>query len=206
MLKNPPQCGRPVFDPWVGKIPWRRARQPTPAFLPGESPWTEEPDGLQSMGSQRVRHDWATKHSTALSIHQFKLYNLTVFSILRVEQSSCQSNFRTFYHPPPKIPHPLVVQSLSRAQLLATPWTACSTPGFPVLHYLLKFVQTHVHWISDAIQTTHPSSHSHFPHVPIFSSREPLIYFMSIQICLFWTFHLETESHNVWLLQLPSFI
>ena len=28
-------------------------------------PWTEEPGGLQSMGSQRVRHDWVTKHSTA---------------------------------------------------------------------------------------------------------------------------------------------
>ena len=31
------QCGRPGFDPWVGKIPWRRAWQPTPVFLPGES-------------------------------------------------------------------------------------------------------------------------------------------------------------------------
>ena len=31
------QCGRPGFDPWVGKIPWRRKRQPTPALLPGES-------------------------------------------------------------------------------------------------------------------------------------------------------------------------
>ena len=93
-----------------------------------------------------------------------------VFSILRVEQSSSQSNFRTFYHPPPKIPYSLVVQSLSRVRLFATPWTACSTPGFPVLHYLLKFLQTHVHWISDATQTTHPSVHSHFPHLPIFSS------------------------------------
>ena len=27
--------------PWVGKIPWRRVRQPTPVFLPGESPWTQ---------------------------------------------------------------------------------------------------------------------------------------------------------------------
>ena len=34
------------FDPWVGKILWRRARQPTSVFLPGESPWTEEPGGL----------------------------------------------------------------------------------------------------------------------------------------------------------------
>ena len=42
-------------------ITWRRAWQPTPLFLPGESPWTKEPDGLQSAGSQRLGHDWATK-------------------------------------------------------------------------------------------------------------------------------------------------
>ena len=29
----------------------------SPVFLPGEPPWTEEPGGLQSMGSQRVGHD-----------------------------------------------------------------------------------------------------------------------------------------------------
>ena len=38
------QCGRPVFSPWVGKIPWRRERVTTPVFWPGEfhglhSPW-----------------------------------------------------------------------------------------------------------------------------------------------------------------------
>ena len=32
-----------------GKIPWRRAWQPSPVFMPGESPWTEKPGGLQSM-------------------------------------------------------------------------------------------------------------------------------------------------------------
>ena len=31
------------FDPWVGKVPWRRTWQPTPVLLPRESPWTEEP-------------------------------------------------------------------------------------------------------------------------------------------------------------------
>ena len=31
------QRGRPRFDPWVGKIPWRRKWQPTPIFLPGKS-------------------------------------------------------------------------------------------------------------------------------------------------------------------------
>ena len=30
------QCGRPGFHPWVGKIPWRRERLPTPVFQPGE--------------------------------------------------------------------------------------------------------------------------------------------------------------------------
>ena len=34
------------------------------SILAGVFPWTEEPGGLQSMGSQRVRDDWATKHST----------------------------------------------------------------------------------------------------------------------------------------------
>ena len=39
------------------KTPRGRAWQPTPVFLPRESPWTEEPGGLQSVGSHRVGHD-----------------------------------------------------------------------------------------------------------------------------------------------------
>ena len=34
----------------------------------------------------------------------------------------------------------------------------CSAPGFPVFHYLPEFAQTHVHWVSDAIQPSHPLS------------------------------------------------
>ena len=44
--------------------PWRRAWQPTPVFLPGKSPRTEETGGLKSMGSQRVRHDLTKQLST----------------------------------------------------------------------------------------------------------------------------------------------
>ena len=51
-------------------------------------------------------------------------------------------------------------------QLLSPVWLCdpmdCSTPGFPVLHYLLEFAQTHVHWVSDAIQPSHLS----FPSPP----------------------------------------
>ena len=34
----------------------------------------------------------------------------------------------------------------------------CSTPGFPVLHYLQEFAQTDVHSVGDAIQQSHPPS------------------------------------------------
>ena len=36
LVKNPLQCGRPGFDPWVGKIPSRMKRLPTPVFWPRE--------------------------------------------------------------------------------------------------------------------------------------------------------------------------
>ena len=49
-----------------------------------------------------------------------------------------------------------VVQSLSDVPL-CDPMNCC-TPGFPVLHYLPKLDQTHVHWVSDAIQPCHPLS------------------------------------------------
>ena len=48
------------FLPWVRKIPWRRTWPlHTLVFLPGESLWTEEPVGPQSIGKQRVGHDWS---------------------------------------------------------------------------------------------------------------------------------------------------
>ena len=56
------QCGRPGFNPWVEKIPWRRERTHS-SILAWRTPWTEEPGGLPSVGSQRVRHDRVTEHS-----------------------------------------------------------------------------------------------------------------------------------------------
>ena len=34
----------------------------------------------------------------------------------------------------------------------------CSMPGLPILHYLPEFAQTHVHWVGDVIQPSHPLS------------------------------------------------
>ena len=52
------QCRRPGFDPWVGKIPWRREWQPTPVFLPAKS------QGQRSLG--------ATVHGVAKSQKQLR--------------------------------------------------------------------------------------------------------------------------------------
>ena len=51
-LPSSSKCRRPGFDPWVGKIPWRRKWQPTPVFLSGKphgwrslvaySPWSHK--------------------------------------------------------------------------------------------------------------------------------------------------------------------
>ena len=54
-----------LFSPWLYVLNWRRKWQPTPVLLPGKIPWTEEGGRLQSMGLQRVRHDWVT----SLSFH-----------------------------------------------------------------------------------------------------------------------------------------
>ena len=46
------------------------------------------------------------------------------------------------------------VQSLSRVWLCDS--TSCNMPGLPVRHQLLELAQTHVHWVGDAIQPSHP--------------------------------------------------
>ena len=48
------------------------------------------------------------------------------------------------------------VQSLSQVQLCEP--MDCSMPGLPAHHQLPEFTQTHVHWVSDAIQPSHPLS------------------------------------------------
>ncbi|CAI9179473.1 unnamed protein product [Rangifer tarandus platyrhynchus] len=54
------QCGTPRFNPWVGKILWRRKWQPIPVFLPEESHGQRSLAAYSSWG-RRVRHNLATK-------------------------------------------------------------------------------------------------------------------------------------------------
>ena len=117
-------------------MPWRRAQQPTPGFLPGEahgqrslvdyspqghkelvttgqwqlthsrilawrSPWTEEPGGLQSMGSQRVRHDWrdlAHTHSTVILENRELLVLYWDWCLTKTASTKLSGNVHNFYH------------------------------------------------------------------------------------------------------------
>ena len=61
----------------------------------------------------------------------------------------------------------------------------CSTPGFPVHHQLPKLAQTHVQWVGDAIQPSHPLS---FPSLPAFN--------LSQHQCLFqWVLHIRWPKY-----------
>ena len=65
VVKNLLQCGRHRrrgFHPWVGKIPWRRAWQPTPVFLP------EESHGQRSLAGYSL---WCHKESDMTEINTF---------------------------------------------------------------------------------------------------------------------------------------
>ena len=54
--------------------------------------------------------------------------------------------------------HPVQVSSVAQSCLTLCDPRACSTPGLPVHHQLPELAQTHVHRVSDAIQSSHPLS------------------------------------------------
>jgi len=64
------KCGRPGFDPWVRKMPWRREWQPTPIFLPGKfhgqkslvgySPWGHKESATTEWLALTIILSWLT--------------------------------------------------------------------------------------------------------------------------------------------------
>ena len=73
----------------------------------------------------------------------------------------------------------------------------CSMPGFPFLHYFLEFAQTHIYWVSDVIQPSHPLSPlvllpSIFPSMRVFSSESALC----IRWPQSWSFSFSTSPSS----------
>ena len=67
------------------------------SFFAWRIPWTEEPGGLQSMGSQRVGHDWATKHPTMQTKVNDDAFSLYFFS-KRKKKSDSLTPSRGHHH------------------------------------------------------------------------------------------------------------
>ena len=104
--KSACQCRRQSrlrFNPWVRKIPWRRKWPPNSSILAWKIPWTEEPAGLQSVGSQ------STFQRTARLLPERLHYFIPPKIVPDGSSFSTSSRARVLSH--------LVVSSL------VTPWT-----------------------------------------------------------------------------------
>ena len=76
----------------------------------------------------------------------------------------------------------------------------CRTPGFPVQNQLQEISQTHVHWVNDATQSSHPLSSpsllpSTFPSIRVFSNESVL----HIRWPNYWSFSFSTSPSNEYL-------
>ena len=84
MVKIHLQCGRAEFNPWVGKIPWRRAWQLTAVFLPGESQWQRRLTGYspcsRKESDMHERLSTAQHNSVSKSIH-INILNISISKI-----------------------------------------------------------------------------------------------------------------------------
>ena len=93
-----------------------------------------------------------------------------------------------------------VVQLLSRVSL-CDPMDS-STPGFPALHYLPEVAQTHIHWVGDAIQPSHPLLYllllpSIFPSIRVFSNESVLcIRYWKKYWPKYWNFSFSISPSN----------
>ena len=149
MVKEfPSQCRRHRFDPWVGKIPWRRKWQPTPVFLPGEL------HGQRSLASHIlhgiVKNQTRLRDCTTTNCPLCSSLSFVVIVIVK------GISFRWIFSLLSKLPYQF--SSVAWSYLTLCDSMDCSTPGFPVHHQLLGLAQTHVHWVGDAIQPSHPLS------------------------------------------------
>ena len=89
----------------------------------------------------------------------------------------------------------------------------CSMPGFPVLHYIPEFAQTHVHWVSNAIQPSHllsppcPTALNLFQNQGLFQwvgSFHHVANVLKLQLqhhLVLWCITLTSASISMWLFQ-----
>ena len=149
-----------------------------PSVLAWRIPGMGEPGGLPSLGLHRVVHDWS---------------DLAYIYPLSFEPPSLLPSHPSRSSQDARLYSPFFKCCCSVARLfsvLCDP-VNCSTPGLPILHHLLEFAQTHVHWVGDAIQPSHPLS-SLFPPALNLSQHQDL--FFMHQVAKVLKFQLRHQS------------
>ena len=106
------------FDPWVGKISWRRTWQPTPVFMPGKSHGQRSLVGYSPWGRKEsdTTERPSLRHSAAFnngSVHSHCYVVLTVIHLpsFSPSQTEALSALNTNYHSPSLPRHPFVLAS-----------------------------------------------------------------------------------------------
>ena len=79
--------------------------------------------------------------------------------------------------------------------------TDCSRPGFPVLNYLLKFAQTHVHWVNDAFQPYQPLLFPSSPSLSLLPASQsfPDDLTLCVRWPKYWSFSFSISLSNQYL-------
>ena len=138
-----------MWQNWVWSLgwedPWRRTWQLTPVFLPGESHGQRSLVGCSPWGHKEMdMTEWLSTHD----MEKYKIHDLPGFRAV---------NFLISIFITSKWSRLCSVQLNSVTQLfrLCDPMNH-STPGLPVHYQIPELTQTHVHWVSDAIQPSHP--------------------------------------------------
>ena len=133
------QCGRPGFDPWIGKIPWRREWLPTPAF------WPREFHGLYSLlgcKDSDMTERFSVSHTyVCVMLSHFQLFVTPWTTACQVPLSMAFSRlgyWNGLLFPPPRdLPDPRTEPASPESPALSGGFLTTELPGKPHTYHIM---------------------------------------------------------------------
>ena len=153
------------------------------------------------MQNARLEEAEARIKIAGININNLKYADDTIFMgeskeelkslLMKVKEESGKRRLKTHHLKKLRSWHPIS----SVTQLCPALWDpmGCSTPGLPVRHPLLEFTQTHVHWVGDAIQPSHPLLS---PSPPAFNLSHHQGLFRWVRWPKYWSFSFSISPSN----------